>query len=238
MSDSDKHDWEIIAARDPWFGVLNVEEFRNARIDDAARQRFYQSGESEVGQVLGWFDADLGARPSGHALDIGSGLGRLSRAMAKTQAGVTGYDISDTMVRLAADGAPANCRFTTQLPDGPFDWINSFIVFQHIPPAEGLALIERALARTAPRAFISLQITGWRSSPAAPASPLATFRKWRNRRVHRTQDRPVDALIGMHDYNFSDVLQRVTAAGFSRIVLRHTNHGEHHGAWILSRRDQ
>ena len=46
----------------------------------------------------------------------------------------------------------------------------------------------------------------------------------------------VDPLIRMHDYNFSDVLKRVTAAGFERLVLRHTEHNGHHGAWIIGRR--
>ena len=51
-----QHDWEVIASRDPWFGVLTADEFRSDRIDDAARQRFFQTGKDNMDVVLGWFD--------------------------------------------------------------------------------------------------------------------------------------------------------------------------------------
>jgi SAM-dependent methyltransferase len=230
------HDWEVIAARDAFFGVISAEEFRADRMDAAARARFFRSGEADIANVLAWFDADLGARPRGRALDVGCGVGRLTRAIAGVVEEAVGHDVSPTMVALAAEGAPPNARFTTDLPDGPFDWINSYIVLQHIPPTEGLALIEACLARAGPGAFLSLQLTGWRDGPSPSGSAAARAARWLQRRLHRRPGRAVDPLIRMHDYNFSEVMRRLTAAGFTRIVLRHTNHGGHHGAWMISRR--
>ena len=230
------HDWEIIAARDPFFGVIVSEEFRATHIDADAKRRFYATGEANIAQVLSWFDVDFGARPAdGEALDIGCGVGRLSYAIAKVMPKVTGYDVSESMIRMARESAPANLTLTTQLPAGPFSWINSYIVFQHIPPAEGIALLGSCLDLAAPGAFASVQITGWREGLKS-RGVIERLRFWRSLRVHRQKDLPVDPLIQMHDYNFSDVMRCFMSRGFSRLVLRHTDHGHHHGAWVLGRR--
>jgi SAM-dependent methyltransferase len=231
-----KHDWEIIGARDPFFGVLTSPDFRLDQVDAATRQRFYASGDSEMQTVLGWFDTDLGARPAaGTALDIGCGVGRLTHAIARHVAHATGYDVSESMIRLAREGAPPNTRFTTELPAGPFDWINSYIVFQHIPPAEGLALLSKVLSRAAPGAFASIHFTAWNDAPS-PRSLLARLTRWRTRRVQRQDGHDIGALIQMHAYNFSDVMKVFVTHGFGRLVLRHTDHGGHHGAWVIARR--
>src|SRR5690349_15799788 len=119
-----KHDWEIIGARDPFFGVLTSSDFRLDKVDEATRRRFYASGESEMATVLDWFEADVGERPSGGAaLDIGCGVGRLTHAIAAHVQNVTGYDVSESMLRIARETAPPNASFASELPAGPFDWI-------------------------------------------------------------------------------------------------------------------
>lgn len=230
------HDWEIIGSRDPFFGVIVSEEFRAGRMDEQTRRRFYATGETDIGVVLSFFDQDLGARPrEGEALDIGCGVGRLAYAMAKVMPKVTGYDVSDSMLKIAREHAPPNLALASSLPPGPFAWINSYIVFQHIPPAEGLALLGQCLDRAGPGAFASVQITGW-SEGQKPRGLLERLSLWRGRRVRRREG-DVSALIQMHDYNFSDIVRCFTARGFSRLVLRHTDHGQHHGAWIIARKD-
>jgi SAM-dependent methyltransferase len=233
------HDWDIIAARDPFFGVLSSDEYRADRIDAEAIRRFYETGEQDIQRVLEWFDTDLGAGPTqGTALDIGCGVGRLSHAMARVMPGVVGYDVSEVMLRIARDTAPANLTLTHALPSGPFDWINSYIVFQHIPPTEGLELLANCLDQAAPKAFLSVQLTGWRDGPPPPPDSLRTrFQIWRRLQRHRKAGQSAEHLIQMYDYNFSAVLRVITERGFSRIVLRHTAHGRHHGAWFLAQRD-
>lgn len=44
------------------------------------------------------------------------------------------------------------------------------------------------------------------------------------------------ALIQMRAYNFSDVTRVFVRHGFTRLALRHTDHGGHHGAWFIARR--
>lgn len=230
------HDWEIIGARNPSFGALTSAEFRLDKVDAATRRHFYAFGESEMATVLDWFEADAGERPcGGSALDIGCGVGRLTHAIAAHVQNATGCDVAESMLHIAREGAPANASFTSKLPAGPFIWINSYIAFQRIPPAEGLALLLRMRERLAPRAFISIRDTGWADAPP-PQALLARLRRWRSRRVQRKDGHDIGALIQMHAYNFSDVTRVFVRHGFTQLVLRHTDHGGHHGAWFIARR--
>jgi hypothetical protein len=79
------HNWEIIASRDPYFGVIASDHSRIGAMVERAKARFYASGESDIATLLAWFNSDLGARPrTGAALEIGCGVGRLSYAMPST----------------------------------------------------------------------------------------------------------------------------------------------------------
>ena len=237
MAGDEPHDWEIIAQRDPWFGVLSNPVFRAGAITPEHRRDFYASGEDDIAGVLTWFDQDVGARPTtGRALDIGCGVGRLTYAMAKIVPAIIGYDVAESMLAIAREQAPANAEFSSSLPPGPFAWINSYIVFQHIPPTEGLRLIEDMLARSGPDCFLSLHITFWRDHAQPQNNPLANARRKFVRAASRRRDSDAAQLIRMHDYPMSEVMRRVTAAGFERVVMRHTNHAGHHGAWLISKR--
>lgn len=76
------------------------------------------------------------------ALEIGCGPGRLLRPMSRHFAEIHGVDVSDEMVRLAQErlrqtpnahahhGSGAGLEL---FPDGRFDFVYSYAVFQHIP---------------------------------------------------------------------------------------------------------
>ena len=88
----------------------------------------------------------------GRGLDFGCGAGRLTFAMAKYAKEVVGVDVAEGMLRVARERIDVrkirNVELRTTLPAEQVDWINSLIVFQHIPP--------RAATRSSP--------TSWRSS--------------------------------------------------------------------------
>jgi SAM-dependent methyltransferase len=85
-----------------------------------------------------WLAVPKGAR----VLDVGCGVGRWSRRLARRGAAVTGIDLSPTMIaqarqRAAADGVSGRCRFETQdlrdLDAGDqFDLVLGVTVLQHI----------------------------------------------------------------------------------------------------------
>ncbi len=140
------------------------------------------------------------------------------------------------MLATARSEALSYAEFSTTLPPGPFSWLNSYFVFQHIPPDEGLSLIEPALSHAGPECFLSLQITFWRESARPKNNVLSHLSRRLHRNTHRKADGDAAHLIRMYDYPLSEVMRLVTAAGLKRVVMRHTNHGGHHGGWLIARR--
>jgi 2-polyprenyl-3-methyl-5-hydroxy-6-metoxy-1,4-benzoquinol methylase len=91
-----------------------------------------------------WLKVSEGTR----VLDVGCGVGRWSRRLARRGATVTGIDLSPTMIaqarqRAAADGVNDRCRFETQdlrdLDAGDaFDLVLGVTVLQHILDPQAL----------------------------------------------------------------------------------------------------
>src|SRR6185503_17985283 len=155
-------DWRRLGETDPYWGVISHPNYRQENLSAQHLADFYSTGAPFMAQLVRDLERVTGAAPGGRALDFGCGVGRLTETMADHAREVVGYDIAPGMLALArARGGRAT--YVAELPDGPFDWINSFIVFQHIPPHRGLEFLETLLARLAPGGAISLHFTVWRS---------------------------------------------------------------------------
>lgn len=135
---SHRRNWDELGELDPFWAVLSDPAKRFGRWDVA---EFFATGEREVAAVLA--KAQSLSRPEGHeaALDFGCGLGRTTRALAKTFSRCVGLDIAESMVKAAAElnaDVPA-CSFAVTegdrlaFPDASFDLVYSNIVLQHQP---------------------------------------------------------------------------------------------------------
>jgi SAM-dependent methyltransferase len=228
-------DWRELGATQPYWGVLTHADYRTENLTPANLEAFYASGAEYIGDIVRRLKAATGKAPSGRALDFGCGTGRLAEAMTAHAQSVTGYDISPGMLEQARK-RQGKASYTDVLPAGPFDWINSFIVFQHIPPERGLKLIEDLLARLAPGGLVSLHVTAWRDEHLKPARASGLRRllrpllhRWRLARLPK-------GAIRMYDYDLSQVVERLNRAGVGELTLLPTDHGGHHGAILLGRR--
>lgn len=228
-------DWRELGATQPYWGVLTHPDYRTENLTPETVEGFYASGVEYMAEIVRRLEHATGARPAGRALDFGCGAGRLTEAMAAYASQAVGYDISPGMLEKArARGGRAS--YVGELPDGPFDWINSFIVFQHIPPVRGMALIEALLERLAPGGFLSLHVTVWRNADLRPRSASG----WRKlaaplleqRRMKRLQP----GVILMYDYDLSALIEALNRRGVEEMSLLSTDHGGHHGVVILGRR--
>lgn len=100
-----------------------------------------------------WLEMPAGAR----VLEIGCGVGRWTRRLARTGANVVGFDLSARMIadarrRAEADGVAANCRFFVSdvadfSIDRTFDRILGVTVLQHILDEQRFASAVRNIAR-------------------------------------------------------------------------------------------
>lgn len=126
--------WDERAADDARFHI-------RADRTDWTDEAFLASGEADVARFADPALALLAGREV--ALDLGCGLGRLSRALASRFDRVEAVDISPEMVQRAQELAPpppGNVRFllcpgdgTLPLDDGSVDFAFSYLVFQHLP---------------------------------------------------------------------------------------------------------
>jgi len=228
-------DWRKLGETNPYWGVITHPDFLKENLTPEAVERFYESGRHYIDQIAADLAKLTGAPPSGRALDFGCGVGRLAEAMTAYAQRVTGLDISPGMLEVARSRG-GRATYVGEMPDGPFDWINSFIVLQHIPPERGEAIIADLLARLAPGGVVSLQVTVWRDARHEPPPSTGLRRLVRAQRYRRWLRRLPVGHIHMFDYDLSRVVRLLNLAGIEDMRLISTDHDGHHGVIILGRK--
>lgn len=127
--------WDAKARENAMFYIHS--ELDYAHTDPGA---FWTSGEQNLEQTLAFFGDHIG--PADRVVEIGCGVGRLTRPLASRAAHVTAVDVSTEMVsrarRALADLPNVDLRVGTGtdlqgIADNVADVVYSFIVFQHIP---------------------------------------------------------------------------------------------------------
>lgn len=132
-------DWESIGQLDPYWGILSHPEKRGGKWD---LSEFFNSGKLEVDSLIEYLGDLFEFCSHKTALDFGCGVGRLTRSLAKYFSNVTGIDISNAMIKLAAElnSDHSNCSFIHNPHDdlkiidsNSIDFLYSHITLQHIP---------------------------------------------------------------------------------------------------------
>jgi ubiquinone/menaquinone biosynthesis C-methylase UbiE len=144
--------WEEIGQRDAYYGVLTYDQYAQENLNQASRDVFFESGQKHLQRVMHIIHENIAADfvPQ-RALDFGCGVGRILIPMAAQSNEVVGLDVASSMLR----EAEKNCheqKLTNvslvqaddqlSLLEGSFNFIHSYIVFQHIPVRRGEALFE------------------------------------------------------------------------------------------------
>lgn len=123
------------------------------RYDAPDMDRFFADGRTVVAQALDDHEHLLPGH--GLAVDVGCGVGRLSRALAERFDAVVGVDVSPEMVARARELVPdPRVRFEVgdgaslrPVDTGTADLVLSFVVFQHIPDPDVIAAYVREAGR-------------------------------------------------------------------------------------------
>ncbi|MFH1313761.1 MAG: class I SAM-dependent methyltransferase [Candidatus Eisenbacteria bacterium] len=144
---STDREWEKFGRDDPYFSVISDDKFRERNLTDENREDFFRSGYVYIDTICTksreHIDPTFTIK---QALDFGCGVGRLVIPLSDVAETVTGVDVSDSML----DEAKKNCE-TRSIKNvilvksddnlssltGKYDFIHSFIVFQHIPVPRG-----------------------------------------------------------------------------------------------------
>jgi len=151
--------WEKFGKDDPYFGVLSQSRFKTAALTEETRAEFFRSGEEHIAEVLRkvheHIDRSFTPRK---AMDFGCGVGRLVIPLSRVAKEVTGVDVSASMLTEARKNCDARSIQNVKLVSADdeltaletnYDFIHSFIVFQHIPVQRGELIFQRLIAQLA-----------------------------------------------------------------------------------------
>ena len=140
-------EWDQRAGRDAFHYI-------HPRFTQASsNEEFFESGEWLAQKLVDPFiGLHLKNSNIGVALDIGCGVGRVTRALAKRFNRVCGVDVSGEMIRLARSLHPDHENISFYESDGEtyksvedssIDYAFSFTTFQHMPSEDVIKLNTR-----------------------------------------------------------------------------------------------
>jgi SAM-dependent methyltransferase len=248
LHDTDRA-WRDYGRSDPYYGVLSDARYHADVIDERARAEFFASGEQDIERTFAWIRHVLDpAFAPRRAVDFGCGLGRLALPLAKRVGHVTGVDISPDMLEEArkncARAGVVNAEFV--LSDdalsrlsGEYDFVHSFIVFQHIPPARGEAMLTRLLDHLADGGIGALHFTfGSRLSGTRRLVQLLRKRvPMANNLVNVAKGRGFwYPPMQMNSYDLNRLYMILLVHGCHEVSPRFTDHGRHIGAMLFFRK--
>ena len=156
MTSGSERFWVERAREQALFFVDNTVDYRNPD-----RERFWAAGEEVTSAILG--ELGVAIRPTDTIVEIGCGVGRLTRALAARAAEVVAVDVSSEMLARARELNPRlrNVRWLhgdgeslSGIETGSADGCFSHVVFQHLPAPELTLGYVREMARV-------LRPAGW-----------------------------------------------------------------------------
>ncbi len=248
MADTDTA-WEAFGRLEPYYGVFSKPYFLSKNLSGEVRDVFFATGEKHVDDVLGIVRASLDpAFAPRRCLDFGCGVGRVAIPLARRSAEVVGVDVSESMLAEARKNCElqgvrnlALVRSDDRLSalSGEFDFIHSFVVFQHIPRKRGEAIVDALLDRLAVGGVGVLHFTY--ATRASTARRVAQWLRANVPLLHSVlnvlQGRPFGfPHMQMNCYDVDELLRRLQNHGCHRVNVRFTDHGQHLGVVLIFQR--
>ncbi len=240
-------DWRKVATDNPYWGVLSSEKFKAENLDDEAKRAFFKSGEDLIGKLFGFIRAHIRKDFSPkRSLDFGCGVGRLLIPIARLSHEAVGVDVAPEMLRLSEENLRqfeiGNASVVTSDDEllqvaGSFDFINSYIVIQHIPPDRGYRLIDQLLQRLEHGGVASLQLTYGKSRRfRAHEGAASPYYRREGRMLFdlgvEEADHPVGT-ITMFDYDLNQIFAIVSAHAGTPMLALPTEDDGHLGLHLI-----
>lgn len=242
-------EWEQLGGADPYFGVLTSEKYNNTNLTDETKVDFFRTGEEYINNVMENIRKylDVTYTPK-KAIDFGCGVGRLVIPLAKVAEHVIGVDVSESMLKEAKKNCETrsikNVSFIKSddrlsALEGKYDFINSFIVFQHIPVKRGERIFENLIAHMEERGVCVVHFTYakldstlknlvyWVRTHIPLASNFINIIRGRNWFAPQMQINP---------YNINRLLLLIQRNSICDFYAQYTNHGGHLGILLFFRK--
>jgi SAM-dependent methyltransferase len=193
--------WSRLGEVEPHFSVLSHGAYKPEHIR-ATLPHFLASGRAEAEQLSDELAGHgLPAKGWRHCVELGCGVGRVTRHLAGLARQVTGIDVSPAHLalardHLAAEGAGNVALLRIASPEDlvlpPCDLIYSRIVLQHNPPPVMLFLLRQLLTALEPGGVAVIQLPVFIEGYSFDvASYLATMDRLDNQELHALPQREV-----------------------------------------------
>lgn len=243
--------WKTFGKEDPYYGVLSDEKYRMNNLTDKGIDEFFKTGidytEATLTRISQHHKADISAAS---ILDFGCGLGRLTIPFSKITSGsVVGIDVSPDILEKARFHAKElqaeNIEYILfdgkVLPEvGQFDFINSYIVLQHIEKKIGFSLIKQLLERVKIGGLVQLHVTYGHTLPKLKY--LHYYFRSKNSLYNtlyslvKNRNLKVEPVMQMNNYDPKDLFKLISTYS-SSVQLEFTDHGGFLGASYLLKRE-
>jgi ubiquinone/menaquinone biosynthesis C-methylase UbiE len=230
--------WEAFAEREPFFAVFTDPKFLSANRTANQEREFFDSGELLVDAVFQTIRKRLESNFEPESvLEYGCGPGRLAIPFARRTGSVTAVDRSPAMLAVARREAgkqnAGNIHFKTaaEFAASPrkYDLVNSYLLFQRLPPARGLALFRELLGRIG-----SGGIGVFHFLYRGTASPVVRITRGIRERAgiingiaNVARRKPFgEPFIPSHTYDLDEVFRILVETGFEASHVTFEDHGE------------
>lgn len=201
--------WDARAREDAYFFIDNSRAYRDRELAG-----FWAGGERDLNLLLGALEVQI--EPEDTVVEIGCGVGRLTRAIASRAARVWALDVSAEMIDRAREHHPSldnvewivgDGRTLRPLAGASFDACLSHVVFQHIPdPQITLGYVSEMGQVLKPGGWAGFQLS---NDP----------RPHRRRRGLRAASRRVAAVVGRAPRGQADPAWLGSAVGLEDLRL-------------------
>jgi 2-polyprenyl-3-methyl-5-hydroxy-6-metoxy-1,4-benzoquinol methylase len=148
--------WTSLGESNPYWSVISSEENRGV-LDDRLKADFYASGVKNIDDFFQLLDfRNIEIINLNRVLELGCGVGRLTRTLAQRFESVTALDISPGNIQLAkndlknyknVDFQILNSLDSIRSQEGEFDVFISLITLQHNPPEVQKAMLETIFSK-------------------------------------------------------------------------------------------
>lgn len=221
--------WEKFGRQEPYFGVLAHEKFTARKIGEN-RDEFFASGRWTVSRMLKRYEKHFGPLQPKRALDHGCGVGRLTLPLAEQFAEVVALDVSPSMLdearANAAQSGVQNAAFSLaddHLSNAPgqFDFVNSYMVLQHVRVRRGLGILSRLVSKVRPGGGFQIHFSTrtdplrsralWWASHHIPGVKI-----WQNVCAGRAWNAPA---MQMNNYSLNRITVLLASLGIQEFVV-------------------
>jgi ubiquinone/menaquinone biosynthesis C-methylase UbiE len=242
--------WEYFGENDPYFGVNTIAEMRFDNLNENALSVFFKSGEDYVARIWDEIEENFapGFRPQ-RSLDFGCGVARITLPIAKRSGEAVGVDISTGMLELARKNAAEfgieNATFIKGDDElskvtGKFDFVHSFVVFQHIAPKKGEHIF-RKIVEMLDEGGIGVLHVEYANTVSTTAQKLR-FRAYRDLPlVYKVRSillgKRKEPLIPMYLYDLNRLMLILQMNDCHKVHVRFSKHGVE-GAVLIFKKDK